>query len=210
MKHRSRGFGFTLPELMVVLALAAVILALGAPSFNEFRRNNRLTAVANDFLGAIQVARTEAIKRQVPAAVCPSDNPDASLATCTAGNFRGWIAFVDVDNNCVRDIASGTPAGSKEPVLRAGNRIDSDALKPLFEVSKGVCISFGADGFRQNKSVTGKDEATRTVFCDSRGNTNQAGTTQSAARGIEVTQTGRARVTRVTSEINDWSMTCPP
>src|SRR5262245_19540720 len=125
MKHRSRGF--TLLELMVVLALAAVILALGAPAFNDFRANNRLTGVANDFLGALQVARTEAIKRQVPASVCPSDDG----SSCTSGNFRGWIAFVDADSSCTR-----TTTGTTEPLLRIETRIDSDAAKAIYEVSK--------------------------------------------------------------------------
>lgn len=186
-------------ELMVVLALAGVILALGAPSFNDFRANNRLTGVANDFLGAVQVARTEAIKRQVPTALCPSDDG----SSCTTGNFRGWIAFVDATTDCTR-----TTTGTTEPLLRVEGRIDSDAAKPIYEVSKGVCISFGSDGFRQ--TISGKGTADKTIFCDSRGINNQKGTNLSAGRGIEVTPTGRARVTRVKTDLSAWSLTCPP
>ena len=83
MKSRSRGF--TIVELMVTLSIAALILAIGAPSFNEFRRNNRLTGTANDFLGAVQTARTEAIKRQLQVSVCPSANPNDASPTCTNG-----------------------------------------------------------------------------------------------------------------------------
>jgi type IV fimbrial biogenesis protein FimT len=197
MKHRSHGF--TLMELMVVLALAGVILALGAPAFNDFRANNRLTGVANDFIGAIQVARTEAIKRQVNTAVCPSDN---GTSCSTGGLFRGWIAFVDDNNNCRR-----TTTGTTEPLLRVETRIDSDAAKPIYEVSKGVCISFASSGFRQN--IAGQATADKTIFCDSRGIENQKGTNLSAGRGIEVTPTGRARVTRVKDELDDWGLTCP-
>lgn len=196
MKHRSHGF--TLLELMIVLALAAVIFAIGSPSFNDFRRNNRLTGIANDFLGAIQTARTEAIKRQVSAAVCPSDDG----TSCTTGNFRGWIAFVDSNNDCSRTTDDAT-----EPLLRVETRIDDNASSPVYQVSKGVCISFGTDGFRQ--TIAGKGTANRTIFCDSRGTALQKGTDMSAARGIEVTATGRARVTRVTSQIGTWSMSCP-
>ena len=197
MREGSRGF--TLMEMMIVLALAGVILGLGAPSFNEFRRNNRLTGVANDYLGAVQTARTEAIKRQVPVAVCPSDDGIA----CTAGTFRGWIAFVDTDNDCAR-----TTTDTTEPLVRVETRIDGDPAKPLYPVSSGVCISFGGDGFRQ--AITGKATASYTVFCDTRGNGKQDGTDQSAARGIEVTPTGRVRITRVITEIDDWKLGCPP
>ena len=102
---KTRSAGFTLMELMVTLALAAVILSIGAPSFGEFRRNNRLTSVGNEFLGAVQTARTEAIKRQTPVAVCPSADPTDAGATCTSGAFNGWIVFVDSNSNGDRDAA---------------------------------------------------------------------------------------------------------
>lgn len=189
---------FTLMELMMTLTVAAVVLAVAAPSFGEFRRNNRMTGVANDFLGAVQTARTEAIKRQQPVAVCPSDDPEAADAGCTAGAFAGWIAFVDEDNDCLRDEADNN-------IVRAGLTIDS-AVTPS---SNGVCLSFGANGFVQ--TVGGRPTASHTIFCDARGNSEQSGTGLSAARGIDVTPTGRARITRVIAEIASWGpdAACP-
>lgn len=189
-------------ELMIVLVLAAVILALGAPNFIEFRRNNRMTAVANELLGAIQTARSEAIKRQMPVAVCPSDNPQDTGATCTDGPFRGWIAFVDPDNDCLRDAAN-----PDEEVVRTGLRIDGEADHPLTPVSNGNCVSFGANGFLQ--TIPDRDTAIFTLFCDARGNRKQGSTDVSAARGVTITPTGRARVTRSYSEIDTWVVECP-
>lgn len=191
-----RNSGFTLMELMVTLALAAVILSIGAPSFNEFRRNNRLTGVGNEFLGAVQTARTEAIKRQVPVAVCPSGNPTDAAATCTAGPFSGWIVFVDTDNDCDRDAA--------EDVVRVGPTIDP----AVTAASTGICASFGANGFRQN--IPGRDTAGNTLFCDDRGMAEQAGSGLSFARGVEVGPTGRSRVTRAMNEVTSatWP-SCP-
>ena len=88
---QNRSHGFTIIELLVTLAIAALILGLAAPSFNEFRRNGRLTGTANDFLGAVQLARTEAIKRQQPVSICATANPTSPAATCALGNFAaGW------------------------------------------------------------------------------------------------------------------------
>ncbi|HQX79388.1 MAG TPA: GspH/FimT family pseudopilin, partial [Steroidobacteraceae bacterium] len=93
--------GFTLLELMIVLALAAVILAIGAPSFTEFRRNGRLTADANDFLTAVQRARTEAVKQQRTVSLCATDDPLAVAPACSGNaDFSGWIVFSDPDDNC--------------------------------------------------------------------------------------------------------------
>lgn len=209
MKHRSRGF--TLLELMVVLALAAVILGLGAPQFREFTRNNRMVTVANDFLGGVQSARTEAIKRQMAigsVALCPSANPDATTPTCladTTRQFNGWIVFVDTNNNCDRDTADAT-----EIVLRTGSRIDTDNTVNSHRksISNGSCVAFAPTGFV--RTDTGRTAATRTLFCDERGNTKQQGINLSAARGIDITATGRARITRDVSEIAGWEISCPP
>lgn len=187
---KTRNAGFTLMELMIVLALAGVILAIGAPNFNEFRRNNRLTGVGNDLLGAVQTARNEAIKRQVPVAVCPSADPADEDATCSGGAFRGWIVFADPDNNCERN-----PADPDEAIVRVGNTIDA----AVNATSTGACISFGANGFLQ--TIAGVDTATNTIFCDDRGTAEQAGTGLSAARGVDVTVTGRSRVTRDMAEL---------
>jgi len=210
MKHRSRAF--TLFELMVVLALAALILGLGAPQFREFARNNRMVTAANDLLGGIQTARTEAIKRQLAKgsiAICPSANPDDEDATClpdTTRQFDGWIVFVDANDDCDRDTTEG-----KEPVLRSGSRIDTDnsARSHRNSISNGACISFAPTGFMRTAADVGREVATRTLFCDERGNTKQRGTDLSAARGLDITTTGRARITRDVSEIAGWGISCP-
>ena len=61
--------GFTLIELMITLALAAIILTMGIPSFSTMIMNNRLTAQTNQFVTAMNFARSEAIKRRTTMSV---------------------------------------------------------------------------------------------------------------------------------------------
>ncbi len=60
MKNHS---GFTIIELMVTLAVAAILVALAAPSFRDMVANNRLSGSATELLGSLNLARGEAIKR---------------------------------------------------------------------------------------------------------------------------------------------------
>lgn len=206
MNNRSRGF--TLMELMIVVALAGVILAIGAPSFGEFRRSNRMAGIANDFLVGLQVARSEALKRQTGVSMCPSETPEADDAVCTAdGTFVGWIVFADPNNNCQREVDD-----AREVVLQVGPRIDtsnSTALRTK-SVADGNCIGFAATGFTRQTPGPGLVTARHTLFCDGRGDAPQPGTELSSSRGVDLSPTGRARITRVMKDgkIDGFDIAC--
>lgn len=55
--------GVTLIELMVSIAVLAILLALAVPSFNEFRERQALRGAADNFVAAIGLAKQEAVKR---------------------------------------------------------------------------------------------------------------------------------------------------
>jgi type IV fimbrial biogenesis protein FimT len=82
--------GVTLIELVVTLALLAVLVALAVPSFSDAGLPSQLRAVADKLVGAVQFARSEAIKRDTTVVLCAS----ADGQTCDAGatNWNeGWI-----------------------------------------------------------------------------------------------------------------------
>lgn len=100
--------GFSLTEMMIVIAVIGVLAAIAFPSFTGVVNGGRLSGMTNELVASIQVARTEAIRRNVRAVVCPSANG----TTCAGGaNWStGWMVFFD-DN---RDSA----ANAGETVLR--------------------------------------------------------------------------------------------
>lgn len=97
----ARNTGFTLMELIVTMALAAVLLTLGMPIFQEVIRSNRLATTVNKFVGALQLARSESIKRGIRVTLCKS--ADGSSCTNDGGYEQGWIVFADPNNNAAVD-----------------------------------------------------------------------------------------------------------
>lgn len=85
--------GFTLLELMVAVAVLSILLGLGVPAFTDTIRNNQIAAAGGDLVGALTLARNEALKRSVQVSVCAAADQD----TCAAGTdwSNGWIVFVD-------------------------------------------------------------------------------------------------------------------
>lgn len=98
------------------MAILGVLLSLAVPSFVSLIRSNRLTAAANDMLGAVAVARSEALKRGQRVVLCKSTNSSTCDNSASWGD--GWIVFVDADNDSVRTAAS-------EPLIRVGQSNES-------------------------------------------------------------------------------------
>lgn len=89
--------GFTLVELLVVLAVGAILLAIAIPSYAFLVNSSRLAAVTNDLVTALHLARSEAIKRGMRVTVCKTSNAMVGTPVCdTAASWQqGWLVFVD-------------------------------------------------------------------------------------------------------------------
>lgn len=178
-------YGFTLPELMVTIALAAILVTMVVPSFSTLIKNNRTTTQINTLLGDINLARSEAIKRGVRVAICSS----ADQATCAASTnwATGWIVFIDQNNN-------GTfqdDADANLCEIDAGNVPTEDCLLRTRENLTGNTVLTGSVNtvqYQATGSVAGP--ATLTLTPPSCINNQE--------RVLTITQTGRASISEST------------
>jgi type IV fimbrial biogenesis protein FimT len=107
--------GFTLLELMAALAVLAVLLAVGVPSFFQITRNNRIAAQTNELVAALNLARSESVKRGIPVSVCASAN-----GTACAGNTNwgaGWMVFTD-GNGASGVVNPAVPVANGDQILQ--------------------------------------------------------------------------------------------
>lgn len=191
-KARCAGHaGFTLHELMLVVALVGVGITLAIPNMRSFLWNNRLTGAANDLLTAVHRARSESIKGHVQTIMCFSADPSAAVPACDGNGTKGWVIFIDANNNGQADAAT-------DVILRHGALPDTLSVKSTPAGNKGY-LAFNSAGFARDIAL-GTD-LSGVVICDSRGNVATTGPEYSAARGLSISPTGRPKVTRMVSDI---------
>lgn len=94
--HTGKMRGFTLIELMVTIAILAILLGIAVPSFNDATLGSKLGSYANNLVASINLARSEAIKRNTLMTLCVSTN-GTSCAT-TGGWEQGWIVACKTTN----------------------------------------------------------------------------------------------------------------
>ncbi len=89
---------------MLTVFVAAILLSIAVPSFQTIVENNSLTSQINQFSAALNVARSEAVKRGRRIVLCRSSNANNTCATA-GGYEQGWIVFIDNDADGQRDLA---------------------------------------------------------------------------------------------------------
>jgi type IV fimbrial biogenesis protein FimT len=95
--------GFTLIEMLTTIGVATILVAAATPSFIQMNRNSRIITYTNDFIGTVNLARAEAIRRGAPVSICPSGD----AASCSGEWSDGWIVFGDSNGDRVVDEGEG-------------------------------------------------------------------------------------------------------
>lgn len=170
--------GFTLVELMITLAIMAILLGIAVPSFESAIATNRVATATNDLLSSLAHARSEAIRRGQRVTVCTS----ADGLTCAAagGWNQGWISFLDT----TRGGATAVVDNANETLLSTGNPL------PAGIVIQGNAnlvqyVSYSADGL--SRSMAGAIQAGTIRICS----TSTALGDDQRARDLVLNNSGR-------------------
>jgi type IV fimbrial biogenesis protein FimT len=149
LRARCRACGFTLIELMVTIAVAAVMLMVGVPSFVRLMANTREASAANSLVNAFEYARNAALRGGQPVTICPTASP--SNTACSADWNTGWGVI-------------SAPAGGGSVLLAHSN---VGARGVVVKASAGASLLvFTPRGLVTGLPGTGSALFT---FCDSRG-----------------------------------------
>ena len=126
-----RQHGLTLVELMIAVSIISLLLGLALPGFRELGNSTRLKNYANELSSAIQMARSEAIKRNEDVRLCATS--DGSSCATEGGWETGWL-ILDASNN-VLGSRSELNGGMDLDATRVGS---TDAVYSITFASTGL------------------------------------------------------------------------
>lgn len=128
MPSAVRHQGFSLLELMAVLAVAAILVTVGLPGFGAMARQSCTVTGANSVLTVLLATRSEALKRDRAVSLCKTVDGAVCITGTAIGWDRGYLMYLDDNNNGRRD--------ATETVLKAE-----------LPLSTCAAISGGSGGF---------------------------------------------------------------
>jgi len=165
--HTRNQHGFNLLEMMAAVAVLGILLAMGVPSFTQMIRNNRVVADTNELVVALSAARSEAVKRGLPTAVCARTSPTTDVCRTGSDNdwSSGWLVFADPTGTAgvidagdeILQRFDAVPAGvsvltNNRPAVRfAGSGLPpAGAVDTTFTIKHSAC----ADNNRRTVKIT--------------------------------------------------------
>lgn len=135
---RQGNQGFTMIELMIVVAIMAILIALAAPSFTPLIERWRVRDSAETLTSSLYYARSEAIKRG--GNVIVAKNPNAANCTTATANTEwgcGWHVFFDANGNGSQDacVATNNPNECDLQITPAPTRLQINLPSSTGQIS---------------------------------------------------------------------------
>jgi len=142
-----RFAGFTLIELMFGIAMVGILLALGAPAFSTFLQNARLGTRAKGFYTGLQLARTEAIRQNLPVEFILTDT------AINVGNIQNVAATNAGGHNWVVRAWASPTASQPYTLVEAKSGLEGGDAGSLQVLSSRDTIAFNGIGATTDNSA---------------------------------------------------------
>lgn len=114
-----RHSGFSAIELLVTLAIVAIVAVVAAPSFSSMLLSTRTTSISNQLFGDLNLARSEAIKRNSRVLMCIANTGRTACATTGSDWSGGWLlCTADTANS---NLCATAAAGNPNPFVKRSN-----------------------------------------------------------------------------------------
>lgn len=144
--------GFTLIEVLVVIAIVGVLLAIATPSMARFASEWQMKSAANSLIGQLRLARTEAIRTARPVVLCPAKADFSDCVASPPANTdwkSGWLLFVDNNNNGTFSTSNGDVMLKKQDALAGLTEMTKSTDGALIFYPTGLMnFSSGANKFK--------------------------------------------------------------
>jgi type IV fimbrial biogenesis protein FimT len=164
---RTRQDGLTLPELLISLAVISTLSVTGISQFKHALQENRMASEINQFITALHLARSEAVKHGRRIVLCP--RKQGPRCGSSPDWVNGWILFASDDREFAPD----------ETLLQAGNPLSAGISLRSSNHRKRIVYQPDGSSGGSNASFT---------FCDTR--------KLAKPRVICLSNTGRPRLSR--------------
>ena len=165
--------GFTLVEMVVVMAIAMVLATTVMPSLQTMVQRNRMVSLHNDLVSSLSMARSTAITRASNAVVCPANDPQHQQCLNNGGNGQnvtewehGWLVFEDTDEDGLLD--------ADETLVAVRNEVPTQVSL----ISNAPFVRYDGDGTLLSPPL-------EFTFCNKQENVNK--------NGLLVTESGTSR-----------------
>jgi type IV fimbrial biogenesis protein FimT len=181
MSYR-RQSGFTLLELMITLAVAAILTAMAFPGMRDFLKRNQVVGVSNSIQSDLQLARGEAAARRQYVSICPLSTAGSAACSSSAKSYdSGWLVYTSATAFAAYD-------SKKDTLEHVAPALTGISVRSLY----GGVLTYNARG---EFLVSGVADPTGTfITCAKINEGDTTGTSTAKVQGLLLTVSAAGRV----------------